>query len=235
MNRMHASAEATIRTLAVVDDDKSLAEIAGWQVEEAGYQPFIVEGSYQNINALANCIVQNAEGAICDHRLSRRGLANFPGAQLVAELFDREFPAILTTQYIAIDTDVSIRRWRHKIPVLLSRDETNALSIRAGLASCLAELRGNIPMTRRPHRVLIRITDLGEESGEEVVDAIVPSWNPKRAVRFPISLVKAELRNTLTPDLRLFALVNIGAETADELYFGSFELAPEPDEDDGLA
>jgi hypothetical protein len=35
--------------------------------------------------------------------------------------------------------------------------------------------------------------------------------------------------------IRLFAHVNTSAEKSDDLYFEKFELAPEPDEDDGLA
>ena len=61
------------------------------------------------------------------------------------------------------------------------------------------------------------------------------SWNPYRAVRFPISLIPSDLHGKLAPDVALFAHVNIGAEKSDDLYFREFELAPEPDDDDGLA
>ena len=43
------------------------------------------------------------------------------------------------------------------------------------------------------------------------------------------------IRFVLKPNIRLFAYVNTGAEKSDDLYFEKFELAPEPDEDDGLA
>jgi hypothetical protein len=204
-------------------------------VERAGYDPFIVEGPYQDVNTLIEYIMQNAQGALCDHRLTHRGFARFSGALLVASLIDKGLPAILVTQYKEIDIDVSIRKWRHKIPVLLSRDETNASTIRAGMAACVSELNGNVAINRRPHRVLLRVTDISEESKEKVIDVIIPSWNPQRAVRFPASLVPQELQDKLRQDVRIFALVNIGAETSDELYFQKFELASEPDEDDGLA
>lgn len=235
MNALHFSMSHSNPRLAIVDDDRSAAVAAGWDVERAGYAPFIVDGPYQDVDILVEYIMKNAQGALCDHRLTHRGFANFSGALLVASLVDKGVPAILMTQYKEIDIDVSIRKWRHKIPVLLSRDETNASTIRAGIAACVSELSGNVPITRWPHRVLLRITDIGEESKEKVVDVIIPSWNPQRAVRFPASLMPEELQDKLEPDVRLFALVNIGAETSDELYFQQFELASEPDEDDGLA
>lgn len=224
-----------IPKMAIVDDDRNAAIIAGWDAKRAGYDPFIVEGSYQNVDALANHILKNAAGALCDHRLAHRGFANFSGARLVASLFDKGLPAILVTQYKEIDTDVSIRKWRYKIPVLLSRDEANASTIKAGMTACMAELKGEIPVTRRPHRVLLRITEVGQESNEVVLDVIIPSWNPQRAVRLPASLIPQDLQGKLKAGRRLLAFVNIGAEVSDELYFQQFELAPELDEDDGLA
>jgi hypothetical protein len=235
MNALGLSQGYAITTLAIVDDDRDAAITAQWQVEDAGYQPFVVEDSFDDIDVLVKHVIENAQGALCDHRLTPRGLANFYGAALVAALFDRCIPAILTTQYAGIDADVSIRKWRDRIPVLLSSDETDALAIRTGIEACVAELHGNVPSTRRPHRVLLRIAAISEESGEEVVDAVIPSWNPRRAVRFPASLIPGGLRDELAPDTRLFALVNIGAESSEDLYLRQFESATEPDTDDGLA
>jgi hypothetical protein len=50
-------------------------------------------------------------------------------------------------------------------------------------------------------------------------------------------LIPANLRDLLEPNktIRLFAHVNTSAEKSDDLYFEKFKLAPEPDEDDGLA
>ena len=83
--------------------------------------------------------------------------------------------------------------------------------------------------------MLLRITNITDESNEQVVDAIIPSWNPRWAVRFPVSLIPSGFHDILAPDVAFFAQVNIGAERSDDLYFREFELAPEPDDDDGLA
>ncbi len=226
------------KRIAIVDDDKILAETTAWDVEEAGYEPFLVtDGNFTDVNTMVSFIIsKNVQGAVCDHRLSNSGLlANFDGAKLVAALYDLKLPSLLTTQYKDIDTDVSIRKWRHKIPVLLSREEADASSIAKGIEDCTSELSGKIPSTRKSRRTIVIITGIDKESHELVIDAFVPSWNPHKAVRFPASLVPEHLRDALKPDVCLFAHVNTGAEKSDDLYFEKFELAPEPDEDDGLA
>lgn len=224
------------KKIAIVDDDPGLAEATAWDIEAAGYQPFLLDtGHFQNVKELVSIIRENAQGAVCDHRLSNSGFANFYGAELVAALYDLRFPSLLITQYTAIDTSFSIRKWRHKIPVLLSREETNASSITKGIEDCTLELSGKIPSTRKSYRTIVRITSIDEESHERVVDAFVPGWNPHKAVRFPASLVPENINHALQPNARLFAHVNIGAEKSDDLYFEKFELAPEANENDGLA
>ncbi|MEG3875835.1 hypothetical protein QT972_00430 [Microcoleus sp. herbarium7] len=225
------------KIIAVVDDDKMLAETTAWDVIEAGYEPFLLfDGNFTDVNAMVSFILSNnAVGAVCDHRLSNSGLANFDGAKLVAALYDIKFPSLLVTQFTEMDTSFSIRKCRNKIPVLLSREETNASSIAKGIEICTSELCGKIPSTRKTRRTIVSITNIAQESGETVVDAFVPSWNPHKAVRFPAILIPEHLRDSLKPNVCLFAHVNTGAEKSDDLYFEKFELAPEPDEDDELA
>ncbi|MCO5799696.1 MAG: hypothetical protein HEQ31_24115 [Dolichospermum sp. OL03] len=224
------------KKIAIVDDDPGLAEETSWDIEAAGYKPFFLlhNKHFHNVNELVSLIRENTQGAVCDHRLSNSGFANFYGAELVAALYDLKFPSLLITQYTEMDTSFSIRKWRHKIPVLLSRGEANASSIAKGIEDCTLELSGKIPSTRKSYRTIVRVTSIDEESHEPVVDAFVPGWNPHKAVRFPASLVPENLRDALQPNVRLFAHVNIGAEKSDDLYFEKFELAPEPDENDGL-
>jgi hypothetical protein len=97
------------------------------------------------------------------------------------------------------------------------------------------EIAGEISPGRKAYKSLIRVTDLGDEAQATVLDVIIPSWNPRRAVRFPLSLIPLELQSSIQRGTRLFAAVNIGADDSQDLYFDTFELAPEPDPDDGLA
>jgi hypothetical protein len=213
--------------VAIIDDDQEAIQIAEVEVIEAGFTPLIIPGPIESCHGLAISLSSKADGVLCDHRLGYSGFASFMGAELVANLFDLKIPAILVTQYTDIDKDVSIRKWRHKIPVLLSRDETSAQRIKDGLTECKNELGGMVRQDRKPYRTLIRIETIGNESGESVIDAVIPSWNPHRAVRFPLSLLNEEIRQQVKPLTRLIASVNIGADRSEDLFFDRFEIARE--------
>lgn len=229
-------AQVSHKKIAIVDDEKNLAESTGWEVEDAGFQPVIVDGHFSEVDALARYIVENAQGVLCDHRLAIYGLTNFPGSTLVAALYDLKFPSILMSQFTKMDTSLAIRKSRRKIPILLSREEVNAASITKGIKDCILEFSGQVPSSRKPYRTLIRVTSTDKESGEDVVDAIVPGWNPHEAVRFPAVLIPENIRQkALKPGVRLFAHVNIGADKSDDIYFEKFQLAPEVDDDDEIA
>src|SRR5437588_1514781 len=202
-----------IRKIAIIDDDKREAEVAELEAEDAGFEPFIVEGGpFRKVEDLTDLISSNAQAAICDHRLAHSGFANFTGARLVAHLYDLHIPAILISQYADMDNGISIRACRDKIPVLLSRDETDATSIARGIEYCVSELRGKIATARKPNRTLLRIVDIGQEAGEKVIDVIIPNWNPHRAVRLPATLLLRSIsKSHLKMGERLFAKTNIGA------------------------
>jgi len=230
-----AVAEPGIRRVAVVDDDPSQADVMSELVSEAGYEPIIIYGPrFEHVEDLVRKVRENADAAICDHRLQPRNFAGFYGAEAVAALIEEMVPSVLVTQYIDIDADVSIRRWRHRVPVLLSRDEADSDRISQGLDECVREVRGEHLPSRRPWRTLLQVDETNQESGEQVIDAHIPSWNPHQAVRFPAVLVLQPLRSRLAPGVCLFAKVNIGAERSEDLYFFDFEPAPEPEPEDVL-
>src|SRR6185295_6492974 len=108
-----------------------------------------------------------------------------------------KFPAILISQFVDQDYDVSIRHWRARLPSVLSRDEFRADTFAAGLEICRKEIRGELTPQRRRHRVLIKVVDIQNEANQKVVDAIIPSWSRKTAVRFPFAIVPIRLRQRL--------------------------------------
>jgi len=223
--------------IVIIDDEKDFAETAAWEVEDAGYEPIlIVEGKFNEIDDLVLQIPTDTYGVLCDHRLGKSGLANFYGSDLVAALYDRKIPALLGTQFYDMDSDVSIRKRRHKIPVLLNKDNVDSSSIKTGMKICLLEFDGHVATDRKPYRNIVRLVDVNKESGEEVVDVIIPSWSPHKAVRLPSSLIREWILE-FQPKIgtRLIANVNTGAENPEDLYFTNFETAPEPEEIDGIS
>jgi CheY-like chemotaxis protein len=234
-----------INKISVVDDDRDARESLTEILELLGFEVFTVDKPFNRVEDLLKYIQENSQATICDHRLGN-GLASFSGSELMPLLYKNHIPSILMTQYTETDVNVSIRRYREKIPVLLERGELVDVDIVAdklkkGFETCSQEFQGIMSSARRPHRTLINVINITTDSGEDVAEVLVPSWNPYYPVRFPISEIPEELLNSVKSHLAqkeeawLFARVNTGAEKADELYFTLFESAPELDDNDGLA
>lgn len=215
-----------IESVAIIDDDPHEADVTRITLQDAGFKPIKLSNGFKTEATIAAAVRNSAQAAICDHRLSFHGYAQFYGASVVAKLIQQGTPALLVTQFVNQDNDVSIRKWRRYIPVVLRRDDLDETQIVSGFGSCLKEINGEYLPGRKPWRSLVRVVDISFEDKQKVVDVIVPSWQPKESVRFPASLVPSAFRAKLAPGLRLFAMVNIGAEKSEDLFFYDFELAP---------
>lgn len=218
--------------IVVIDDEKDFAELAAEDIEEAGYEPIlIVEGFYNSVTDLILEIPRDVSAVLCDQRLRKTGFANFDGSDLLANLYDRKIPAILNTQHYD-DMDVPIRKHRRKIPILLSKDiGLDEATIDLGIKTCLAEFQGAFSNERKPYRNILRIVDIDEKYREEVVDVVIPGWNPDVSVPLPLAIIREWLIE-FEPRIgtRLIACVNSGAENPEDLYFTDFEAAFESED-----
>ena len=219
--------------VAIVDDDADLAERMATDVEDAGYDVSMVPlTNGQSIDTVIASIVNaGSDAAICDHRLQHRVNVAFDGALLVASLYDRHIPGVLITRFFDQDFDVSIRRERRRIPVLLHRDTADPDQINQAVNSAASEVRTGLPPWRVPYRTVIRVEDVRTED-VRVVDAIIPGWNPDNIVRFPADILPQELQARLRIGLRFFAQVNIGATRTEDIFLTHAELPDEAGNDD---
>lgn len=223
-------------SVAIIDDDPNAAKVTGMTVEDAGLQPWLVERKSawgklkkdQALKEVARTILKDAEAAVCDHRLRTLGFASFDGAELVANLIRKGLPAVLISQFIDQDYDVSIRHWRALLPSVIPRDEFRPDTLSLGLDLCRKEINGEVSPQRRRHRVVIRILDIQNEANQDVVDAIIPAWSRQTAVRFPFAIIPARLHARVKPKNLLIAQVNLGANRPEELFFDKFEKPPDP-------
>ena len=229
-----------LQKIAVVDDDDVAANALSVLLADARMEPVMVKERFLGVAAAADSICARADAAICDHRLNYGGYASFPGAELVSHLYTRGLPAVLVTEYSDVDYDVSIRKFRNKIPVMLSRDQADGYSIQRGLTICRAEIEQGSPASRKPWRSLIHINAKHTEGTETVLEVVIPAWDTRTAVRFSASSLPNDIRPEIddaepgTLDMYLFAQVNIGADDPRDLYFYGFEKAPVVEESDGL-
>src|SRR5258706_13066863 len=153
--------------VAVIDDDPVQVEANATMVEQAHLRPIAIQGRFDNPTELVRVVRQSADAALCDHRLKPRGFANFYGAEAVARLYLERVPAVLVTQYSDQDFDVTIRRWRSAIPVVIPRDDFDSEQLLKGLEAVWLELEGSVSLARSPHRALLEIKDRSTERGEE--------------------------------------------------------------------
>ncbi len=75
---------------------------------------------------------------------------------------------------------------------------------------------------------IIEIENIRHEGDDDIVDAIVVSWNPYQTIHFPLSLIPQEIRGKISKNMLLLARVNVGAKNERELVFEDIKLPPEP-------
>ena len=226
----------SIERVAVIDDNLEARDTTADLLFDAGVEPVIMDGHFPTKQGLLERSMHETHAAVCDYRLRQEGdYAPCDGAQLVADFYAVSFPAILVTRYARIEAMVDIRRHRASVPVLLDSDEEDPEAYMRGLAFCVRELNDDRAPSRMAHRAIVEVREVLMQNGVELVEAFVPAWNRNKAVYFPADMVTAkQLRAVLPSSPRLIAYVNIDAEHEDGLFFTDFELAPEPDENDGL-
>ena len=228
------------RKIALVDDDPNEAIAVGVSLQDAGYEAVPVNEFGRDVARASAHIQMVAQGAVCDHRLTFRGAASFTGAELVSDLYRAGFPAVLISQYLDTDQDVSIRQYRHCIPALLARGIAGPDQLSEAITVCENEIAGYVLPQRRGWRSLVRVVGGEIVSNKIVLSAVVPSWSTEKIVRFPSELL-LDLQQHLPTDpaqisvIRFIAKVNIGADQSRDLFFTDFELAPHVRDDDGLS
>lgn len=217
--------------VAVVDDDETERFLLSDDLRNWGYQVESFKGSYANVPALIREIkAKRSDFVICDNHLQQAGYAGFFGAEAVVDLNQSGIPSILVTQHQ--DTDATrLKKWRAKLPVILDKNNINQRIVELAFEKCIAEVNGTIAPDRLPVRVLVEVDAIFDN---EVI-VFVDSWALRESISFPLNLLDHLDKNVITVGTLLLADVNIGATNRRDLFFSNFELAPEPDSDDGLA
>jgi hypothetical protein len=196
------SPEDDRKVVAIIDDDADWRSSMSLDLDDYGYVAYEIDAlpreCYENLQEFAQHVAAKCDYAICDNHLQHRGYATFFGAAVVADLYDLQCPAVLVTQYQSTD-DLVLKEWRQKLPAVLNKDEIDKSTLHEALSKCEAEICGQTPEERKPRRVLVNIDEVrGEGAGVKVV-AFVPSWNPKRAVEFPLKIVGQDLQDAIRP------------------------------------
>jgi hypothetical protein len=225
--------------IAIIDDDAQCRDSLAFLVEDAGYEPELIIGEYGNQKQLLIDEIsrKNVYGVISDHRLSHGHLANFFGSELLASLYDMQIPSILITQFLDVDADTSIRKYRDKLPAVIGRGIQSPELLSELIEFSKRELTDGRTIARKPHRALIRIDEYGSSIQDGLVEGIITNWNSELFVKFPIDLIPLDVRKKMNPaDVnRLMAFVNTGASNQEDIFITDIHLAPMLEDSDGLS
>jgi CheY-like chemotaxis protein len=210
----------TIETVLVIDDDEQAREGFGYVIEEMKLKPVYEAGPLHDLQKLLTQLPNRADAVVCDYHLRVRNFAHFDGDQLVASSNSNQFPALLCTTYT--DSDVTVLRSKRRyIPTLLKPEAYSPETFVRGFTRCVLESKGEFDPSRRPWRTLVRVEEVDMAGGYFYV--VVPIWSADDKIRIYLADVPDQMRGRVKSDQRFHAQVNIGAETADELYFFEWE------------
>ena len=210
-----------VERIAIVDDDKAVRDNYEMSVEELKVSAVNESGPLPDLDTFVHAAPGRAHAAVCDFKLRVRNYATFDGAELVARWFDIGFPALLCTKWDRANID-EMRRFRARIPVLIRPTDLDPDRIIEGLAVCIREITGTPLASRKSYRTLIRVEEVSDDRTPYVY-VVVPAWNPAEVVRLLLTDLPENVRPKVSPDARLYATVNLGAEAYEDLFFRSWE------------
>lgn len=215
--------------IAIIDDDEQTRESAAILVDDLGWESFIVEGESLSKDVILELVLEaQVDAAISDHRLSPGNLCSATGAEILADLYDKKIPSLLVTQFLDIEADVGIRKYREKLPSVIGRGDQTPELIKSLLESARKEIFDGRPANREPHRAIIRVESVGNEDGCVVIDGMITTWSNDTAVRFPADKVSQEIMEYIKENqhTKLMAFVNTGGVSSQELFVTDINLAP---------
>ena len=214
-------ANAQLTHMAIADDDPAARMGYQFLVEDMELVPIDAAGPYKDVTQLVREVTGKANALLCDYHLNMRQYAPFQGDEVVVACYDNSFPALLITAYG--DHEYTIpRALRRKVPSLLAPDAVVPEVVLDELEKCIAEFRSEFRPSRKPWRTLVRVVEVDDE--EQAVYVLVPGWDSKTKVRLRYPDFPDTLQRVLEPGRRFHALVNVGAERSDELYFVDWEI-----------
>ena len=210
----------TIDSVYLIDDDPEVRQTYGYPVEDLGLRTVGVDGPIEDLESLMGR--NDADAAVCDHHLTPNGYSTVNGVHIVARWYDQTFPSILCTK---VDNTIDqIRPLRRHVPVLFEDvSELTPDALVKGLETCIGEFEGHFSASRRGWRTLVRVVDVDVVSVVRALYVVVPAWDSKRELRLLFDGLPDTIREVASRQERLHAVVNIGAEHSNDLYFDEWE------------
>jgi hypothetical protein len=215
-------ANRTISRVVVIDDSPELRQQYEYPLEELGLDVVYEEGPLETVEKSIDLLRSKGDAIVCDYHLRKKNFSRENGDHLVALSNSTDLPALLCTTYT--DSDITVMRSKRRfIPSLLKPATFIPELIVQGFERCVLEAKGKFEASRKPWRTLVRVADV-DEAGKYFY-AVVPGWDTDQKLRVYLDDIPSECQRIVKLGHRFHAIVNVGANSPDELYFTNWEIA----------
>jgi hypothetical protein len=222
--------DKSIERVRLIDDDEDVRHGYAVHVEDMDIAVADEEGPIHDLCSLLASINKSQDAVICDFNLKIKNYSSINGDEIVSGLYRSNIPALLCTRNEP-HLHEAIRRKRRYIPVVLSPKKMTQETIVHAFKTCIEEFKGVFAPPRKPWRTMLRIEG-GESTSDGLlkVNAVIPEWDPSTLLNFEWHIGDNEAlllakRSIESGDiLRLYATVNVGADTQDDLFIEDWSL-----------
>jgi hypothetical protein len=225
-----------ISCVRLIDDDPAVRGGYRYSVEDLELDPLEVFGPITDFDSLVSGFRQSSDAVICDYNLKIKNYSSVNGDEVVAGLYKRAFPVVLCTRFEG-QLPLALRKLRRFIPVVLPPAEMNPDRLRSSFELCVSEFAGRFVDVRSPHRAQVRVEGgellMGRNvMGRNVLQAnlVIPSWSMDHLISIELDESEGAVYQFVADAIRhgsidrMFAQVNLGAQSPDELYLTDWEL-----------
>jgi hypothetical protein len=209
-----------IQRIRLVDDDPDSRASYEYTVEDAARVAVADEGPLGTLDQYLDVDLATDAG-LCDYELHTHAYANFSGAELVAQWYKRNFPAVLCTRYEKAQIE-RIRPFRRWIPVLLKPDDLNPDSLMDGYEECIKEMHGKFRPNRRPWRTQVHFLQQDTDT-HNTFFVELPGWGGSEILKVRLEDIPAAVKGRIREGFRTHATANIGVEALEDLYLCDWE------------
>jgi hypothetical protein len=208
-----------IERVRIIDDEEQTRAALELHVDEWELVAIQQTESVFSIESFFDATIKKGDAIVTDHHLRKRNYFPINGAQVTAMCYDKAIPTVLVTRYETSDMH-EIRQYRDRIPVILKPDEVDSGSLERAFEVFLREMNGEKSAERKAWRTQVIVDD--------VVDnhfyVVVPGWNPNETVYLSRNNLPEGAFEKLRSDMILYAHVNTGAASINDLYFINWEI-----------
>ncbi|WP_155755128.1 hypothetical protein [Burkholderia stagnalis] len=218
-----------IDKVALIDDDPEVRASYRLHVEDMDLSAEEIESPLGDVDAFITRMENTHTGIICDYHLKSTKYSSVDGDIIAARLYQNHFPVILCSRFEGISA--SVRGLRRYIPVIIKAEDLSHLSVREAFEVCVGEFSGKFRPERKPYKTVIRVESATLLAGAEIQFGIViPAWDPKKGVDITVKSIENDLFGDILKKIqsgsieRVSAQVNLGAETADDLFISEWTI-----------